>query len=60
MPSVLGPILFVAYAADLFDVIKNQLVNYTDDPTVFATVDKPSSRQSVAIFLNRNLASISD
>ena len=58
--SVLGPILFVIYTADLFDVVENKLINYADDSTLFATVDKPSSRGSVALSLNRDLARISD
>ena len=42
--SVLGPII---YTANLFDVVQNKLVNYTNDSTLFATDDKRSSRQRV-------------
>ena len=58
--SVLGPILFVIYTADLFDVVENRLINYADDSTLFATIDKPVYRHSVALSLNRDLARISD
>ena len=58
--SVLGPILFVIYTADLFEVVENRLVNYADDSTLYAIVKRPSSRLSVAESLNRDLARISD
>ena len=34
--SVLGPLLFVIYTADLFDVVENMIVNYVDDSTLFS------------------------
>ena len=58
--SVLGPILFVIYTADLFEVVENRLANYADDSTLYAIVKRSSSRLSVAESLNRDLARISD
>merc|ERR1711905_100256 len=58
--SVLGPILFVIYTADLFEVVENRLVNYADDSTLYATIKRSSSRQSVAESLNKDLTRISD
>ena len=56
----LGPILFVIYTADLFDIVKNNLVNYADDSTLFATIENRSCRQSVADSLNRDIVRITD
>ena len=48
--SVLDPLLFTIDTADLFSVVKNHLVNYADDSTLFAITDSPAHRTSVAAF----------
>ena len=50
----------VLHTADLFDIVENNLVNYADDSTLFANDKTPSSRQSVADSLKRDLIRISD
>ena len=57
--SVLGPLLFVIYTADLFDVVENRLVNYADDSTLFSICNRPSDREYVAQSINRDLEQIS-
>ena len=58
--SVLGPLLFVIYTADLFDVVENRLVNYADDSTLFSICKRPADRSAVALSLNRDLNRISE
>ena len=46
--SVLGPLLFVLYTRDMFEVVENMMFNYADDSTLVATVKCPGDRQRVA------------
>ena len=39
--SVLGPELFLVYAAELFSVVENKLYGYADDSTLVAVVPSP-------------------
>ena len=43
--SVLGPLLFLLYASELFSILKNKLIGYADDSTVMALVPSPGVRQ---------------
>ena len=36
--SVLGPLLFPLYTSDLFPILKNKLIDYSDDSTLIAIV----------------------
>ena len=36
--SVIGPLLFVVYTRDLFDVVENMMFNYADDSTLVAVI----------------------
>ena len=56
--SVLGPLLFILFTADLGDNLENKIVSYADDTTLFARIGNPSERISVARSLNRDLAKI--
>ena len=56
--SVLGPLLFILFTADLGDNLENKIVSYADDTTLFARISNPSERISVARSLNRDLAKI--
>jgi hypothetical protein len=58
--SVLGPLLFVVYTADLFLVVENNFVNYADYSTLFAVVDSPADRPYVAASLKVDLVCISE
>ena len=58
--SVLGPLMFILYTSDMFDLVSNQLVGYADDTTLYAVIPKASDRCAVAASLNRDLQCISD
>ena len=57
--SVLKPLLFVIYTADLLDVVENRFVNYADDYTFFSVCNRPSDKVYVAQSINRYLEQIS-
>ena len=42
--SVLGPLLFLLYTAELFSVVENKLYGYADDSTLVAVVPSPGVR----------------
>ena len=58
--SVLGPLLFLLCIADLPGLLKNVLVGYTDDSTLFYKIPHPRDKASVAASLNDDLTMISD
>ena len=58
--SVLGPFLFILYASEMFELVKNRLFAYADDSTLLAVVRKPADRPAVATSLNRDLARIQE
>ena len=58
--SVLGPLLFLLYIADLLRLLQNELVGYADDSTLICRIPHPRDRSSVAASLNDDLAVISD
>ena len=58
--SVLGPLLFLLYIADLPGLLQNELVGYADDSTLLCRIPHPRDRSSVAASLNDDLAVISD
>ena len=39
--SVLGPLLFILYISEMFELVKNRLYAYADDSTLVAVVHKP-------------------
>ena len=58
--SVLGPLLFVLYTSETFDLVWNRLYAYADDSTLLAVVHKPADRPAVAASLNRDFARIQE
>ena len=58
--SVLGPLLFLLYIADLPGLLKIVLVSSADDSTLFCTMPYPRDWASVAASLNDDLAMIND
>ena len=58
--SVLGPLLFLLYIADLPRLLQNELVGYADDSTLLCRIQHPRNWSSVAALLNDDLAVISD
>ncbi len=58
--SVLGPLLFSLYTADMYSNLENTLIGYADDSTLLAEVKHRDMRVSVTESLNRDLQRISD
>ena len=58
--SVLGPLLFILYTSEMFELVENRLYAYDDDSTLLAAVRKPADRPAVAASLNRDLARIQE
>ena len=56
--SVLGPLLFLLYIADLPGLLQNELVGYADDSTLLCRIPHPRDRSSVAASLNDDLSVI--
>ena len=56
--SVLGPLLFILYTADLGDNLENKIVSFADDTTLFAKINTPVYRNMVANSLNSDLTKI--
>ena len=54
--SVLGPLLFILYTSQMFDLVENRLLAYADDSTLLAVIRRPSDRPTVAASVNRDLA----
>ena len=58
--SVLGPLLFLLYASELFSVLENKLIGSADDSTLIAVVSSPGLRVAVAESLSRDLVKVSE
>ena len=58
--SVLGPLLFLLYIADLPSLLQNELVGYPDDSRLLFRITHPRDRSHVAASLNDDLAVISN
>ena len=58
--SVLGPLLFILFTSEMFELVENRLYAYADDSTLLAVVRKQPHRPPVAAFLNRDLARIQE
>ena len=56
--SVLGPLLYILYTSEMFELLENRLYANTDDSTLLAVVLKSADRPAVAASLNRDLAGI--
>ena len=56
--SILGPLLFISYAHDMWFGLENKLIAYADDATLLAPVPSPDMRELVSESLNRDLARI--
>ena len=58
--SVLGPLLFILYTSEIFELVENRLYAYEDDSTLQEVFRKPADRPAVAASVNRELARIRD
>ena len=56
--SVLGPLLFILFTADMWNGLENKVVAYADDTSLYAEIKSPAERVSVADSLNRDLRKI--
>ena len=56
--SVLGPLLFILYTADMWMNLENKLISYADDTTLYSLINSPNDRVMVADSLNRDLHKI--
>ena len=57
--SVLGPLLFLLYTAELFSVVENKLYGYADHSTLVAVVPSHGERVAVSESMNRHLNRVS-
>ena len=57
--SVLGPLLFLLYTAELFSVVENKLYGYVDNSTLVAVVASPGERVAVSESINFDLNRVS-
>ena len=58
--SVLGPLLYLLYTSELFFILENKLIGYTDDSTLIAAVPSPGLRGAVAESLSRDLVKVNE
>ena len=57
--KVLGPILFILYTSEMFQLVENRLYAYAHDSILLA-VRKPADRPAVVASLNKHLAKIQE
>ena len=53
--SVLGPLLFILYTTEMFELVEYILYAYTNDSTLLAVVRKPADRSGIVASLNIDL-----
>ena len=58
--SVLGPLLFILYTSETFELVEIRLYAYADDSTLQAVVRKPADRPAAAASLNSDLVMIQE
>ena len=56
--SVLGPILFLIYVAEVYSLVSNYLFGYADDKTLMSIIPSPADRANCAESLNADLAKL--
>ena len=58
--SLLGPLIFILYTSETFELVENRLFANADDSTLLAVVCKPAERPAVSASRNRDLARIQE
>ena len=58
--SVLGPLLFILYTADLFSIVENLFDCNVDDATLISVTHRPAIRVSVSNSLQCDIDKISN
>ena len=56
----MGPLLFLMYTSELFSIMENKLICYTDDSTLIDVVPSPGFRATVSESLSRYLVRVSE
>ena len=56
--SVLGPLLFIIFTADMWSDIESDMVSYADDTTLYVAIDSPHDRLTKANMLCRDILRI--
>ena len=56
--SVLGPLLFILYSADIWNDLVNKIILFADDTTLYAEAASPSDGINVVNSFNRNIFKI--
>ena len=56
--TVLGPLFFLLNTSELFSILENKLIGYTDDSTLMAVVPSTGVRDAVAESLIRDIGRI--
>ena len=51
---MLGPLLFMLYTSEMFELVENRLYAYADDSMLLSVVRKPADMRSVVASLNRD------
>ena len=50
--SALGPLLFILYTSEMFELVENRLYAYADDSTLLAVIGNSADRPAIAASLN--------
>ena len=58
--SVLGPLLFILYTSEMFELVENGLYGYADESILLPVVRKLADRPAVAASLKKKFARIQD
>ena len=58
--SVLGPLLFILYTSEIFELIENRLFAYADDSTLLAVVQNSADTPAVGVSINRDFGRIQE
>ena len=57
---VLGPLLFLMYASELFSILETNLIGHADDSTLMTVVPSPGVRVTVSESLIRDLGRVNE
>ena len=55
---MLGPLLFILYTSEMYELVENGIYIYADDSLLLAVIRKPADKPAVAASLNSDLARI--
>ena len=58
--SVFCPLLFLLYKSELFSILENKLIGYSDDSTLMAVAPSPGIRVAVTDSLISDLGRVSE